>query len=246
MPVASNKGRRQVTAKGIRVGDHHYISHSIMAGTAVFVRLDPIDMGKIYVFDQEDGRYLGLATCAALATVNPAAYVKAEKAQYEAMVNAAVRPIRAEKKRILKGKTGIERTIALAKRKAAEEDGAAANVIAMPKREIAHETPEILAALDVGRVPEAVPLPPRAAEILAAAQAEPPVHVEARAPNVRPLRQQMTRQQLFRRALDLEAQLARGEEISTADAVWLGGYSAGSEYRAMRMFYEDGGDQVLR
>lgn len=239
MPVASNKGRRQVTAKGIRVGDHHYINHSIMAGTAVFVRLDPIDMGKIYVFDQEDGRYLGVATCAALATVNPAAYVKAEKAQYEAMVNAAVRPIRAEKKRILKGKTGIERTIALAKRKAAEEDAAAANVIAMPKREIAHETPEILAALDVSRVPE-----PQLSDEVRAMRDQLAAEPADSAPsaNVRRLHAPTSPRARWARARELERRLAQGETLPADETQWLVGYAAGPEYKGFLLTYGPAAD----
>ena len=54
------------------------------------------------------------------------------------------------------------------------------------------------------------------------------------------------RQQRFRRALDVEGRITRGESVSNADAVWLGGYQQGSEYRSMRTLYEDGGEQVLR
>ncbi|MBY6244115.1 hypothetical protein K3F48_23505, partial [Methylosinus sp. Sm6] len=55
-----------------------------------------------------------------------------------------------------------------------------------------------------------------------------------------------TKQQRFRRALQIEAQIANNERISTEDAMWLGGYQAGPEYRAMRVLYEDFGEAALR
>ncbi len=55
-----------------------------------------------------------------------------------------------------------------------------------------------------------------------------------------------SREQRFRRALELEERLAADEEIDTTDAVWLGGYQVGSEYQAMRSIYEDFGVEALR
>ncbi len=245
MPAPDKNGRRKMGPHGIKVGKQKYLSHSILVGTDVFVRLDPRDMGRIYVFDAEDGRFLDVAECAALLDVDRPAFVKAKKALYEAMVNEDVKRIRKETRRLVDGPSGIDRTIALAKRKAAEAD-AASNVLPLPKREISHETPAIREALKVGREPENVPLAPRAAEILAAAATDVPVEISNTRSNVHPLRLQETRQQRFRRALDLELRRAAGEELPSDDAFWLGSYSAGSEYRVMRGLYEEGGDQVLR
>jgi putative transposase len=44
----------------------------------------------------------------------------------------------------------------------------------------------------------------------------------------------------------LEARRAAGEALSEDEAFWLGGYSAGPEYRAMRATYEDAGGEQLR
>lgn len=246
MPAPDKDGRRRMGPHGIKVGGHKYLSHSILVGTDVFVRLDPIDMGKIYVFAAEDGRFLDVAECAELLDVDRPAFVKAKKALYEAMVAEDVARIRKETRRLVAGPSGIERTIALAKRKAAETGASNANVVSLPKREIAHETPAIREALKVGRDAAPAPLSAKAAEILAREKAAAPTPAEPVASNVRPLRNQETRQQRFRRALEFEARIAAGEDLPTADAMWLGGYQKGSEYRSMTRLYEDGGEQVLR
>jgi len=55
-----------------------------------------------------------------------------------------------------------------------------------------------------------------------------------------------TRHQRFRRALALEAELAAGVQIASADALWLGGYQTTSECSAMRGLYDDFGEAALR
>jgi hypothetical protein len=35
-------------------------------------------------------------------------------------------------------------------------------------------------------------------------------------------------------------------QISTEDALWLGGYQAGSEYQSMRVMFEDFGEAALK
>lgn len=248
MPVAGKDGRRKMTPQGIQVGEAFYITHSIMVGTEVFVRMDPIDMGTIYVFDLADGRYLGTATCPALVDVNRPEFVKHTKELYEAMVGADVKRIRKEKRELLKGPTGIERALRLYKRKA-EAEQAGSNVVPLPRREETHTTPAIEAALEVFRPKdEPKPLSPRAAEIYAAAKAEQltaDVHATVfpappSSERVRPLRAVETREQRWRKWLQLEERRVAGNELSFAEANWMGSYQTDPEWRAMKRLHDDG------
>jgi transposase InsO family protein len=231
MPVAGKDGLRRMTAQGIQIDGHFYLSHSIMVGTDVFVRLDPIDMGKVYVFDAADGRFLDVAVCPALSDVDRPAYVKATKQLHEQMVAEEVKPILAEKRRLLKGPKGIDRTIALAKRKAAEEAEANSNVVALPKRTETHITPAIAAALDAMAAPKAAP--PPSAETLA---------MQARLmaeEAVVPLRTEETAAQRWQRALDFIRRREAGEPVSIEEAEWFGGYREGAEYKARVLIFGD-------
>jgi hypothetical protein len=58
---------------------------------------------------------------------------------------------------------------------------------------------------------------------------------------VTPIRRQETPQLRFKRAVALEQRIAVGETVDTAEAIWLGGYQAGPEYRALKSMREDFG-----
>ncbi|ADZ72430.1 DDE-type integrase/transposase/recombinase [Polymorphum gilvum] len=237
MPAAGKDGLRKVTKFGVRIDGFHYVINAAMPGDAVFVRMDPNDSGKAYAFDADDGRYIGEAVCPELAGLHPKTIIAAKKeAQAQALLEAT-REVKARIRDITSGRPLIERAIDVAKRDAlAREDG---KVVALPKRQEEHSTPEIAAALDV-TAPEPVKtrLSGRAAEIAAdLAQG-----AATRSAPVTQLRRQETPQLRFRRALALEAAIAAGEPVETADAMWLGGYQTGPEYKAMSQMYEDFGE----
>lgn len=247
MPAPDKNGRRKMGPHGIKVAKHKYLSHSILVGTDVFVRLDPHDMGKIYVFDAEDGRFLDIAECAQLRDIDRPTFVKTQKALYEQMVNEDVKRIRKENRRLVQGPSGIDRTIALAKEQAAEADAARANVIALPKREIAHETPAVREALKIGRpaprrelsAEETAELERMRAEFEAGAPAPQPavtaqIHTLPESPKAR-----------FRRAVDLEQRQAAGLGLAEADARWLGIYRTSAEYLSHQDLYRDFGKDWL-
>ncbi len=238
MPIAGKDGLRTVTKFGIRIDHFHYVVDAAHVGDRVLVRMDPMDAGRAHAFDADSGAYVGPAVCPELAGLDPSTILKAKREITTARIAEATREVRQQIREITKGPALIERVLEVVARDIP-------NVVSLPKREERHETPALIAALEVGREPEVPALSPRAAEIFAVARAEAPVAIEERG-NVRPLRTQETRQQRFRRALDLEARIAAGEEVPTADGVWLGGYRAGSEYRSMRTVYEEGGEHVLR
>jgi putative transposase len=44
----------------------------------------------------------------------------------------------------------------------------------------------------------------------------------------------------------LESRLENDGRLSTDEALWLGGYQAGAEYRAMKEMFEEFGEAALR
>ncbi|MCW5708708.1 DDE-type integrase/transposase/recombinase [Shinella sp.] len=242
MPVAGKNGLRTMTKQGLKIDHFYYLAGSIMVGTEVFVRLDPIDMGKVYAFSVEDGRFLDVAICPELSDVNPAEYVRAQKQVQAELLRDSERKLKADIRELKKGPSGIERTIRLAKREAAERAAQAANVIPMPKREVQHTTPAIAAALDVSTAPKAAP------RIASDAQREIVLADLTAAPrpfeNVTPIRNEPTPAQRFRSALDIEQRLAAGDAVEPQKLIWLGSYRESAEYKAQRAMWEDFGDQA--
>lgn len=238
MPIAGKDGLRTVTKFGVRIDHFHYVVAASLPGDRVLVRMDPADAGRAFAFDADTGAYVGEAICPELAGLDPATILAAKKEAQSEILRQTTDDANRKIKEITKGPSLLERALKVAARDMP-------NVIDLPKREERHETPAIAAALEA-MAPAAQPRPlsDRAAQLFDEMKAA-PVATEPRG-NVTRLRAQETPQQRFRRALDLEGRIATGEEVPSTDALWLGGYQQGSEYRAMRTVFEDGGEQVLR
>src|SRR5690606_28678340 len=123
------------------------------------------------------------------------------------------------------------RDVANAMRAAA--DRRMGNLIAFPHPSTSHETAALTAAADAARDRSAAtPLSDRAAELhaeLVAATPAPARPAVSKPAEVARLPE--TREQRFRRALVLEDRIAEGADVPAAEAMWLGGYREGSEYR---------------
>jgi putative transposase len=241
MPVAGKNGLRTMTKQGLKIDHFYYLTGSIMVGTEVFVRLDPIDMGKVYAFSVEDGRFLDVAICPELSDVNPAEYVRAQKEVQAELVRERERQIKADIRELKKGPSGIERTIRLAKREAAERAAQSANVISLPKREEQHSTPALVAALEVHTAQRIAPV--------AANDAQREIVLADLAPhrafeNVTPIRSEPTPAHRFRTALDIEQRHTAGEPVEAEQLIWFGSYRESAEYKAQRAMWEDFGDQA--
>ena len=239
-PVAGKDGTRTVTKFGIRIENHHYIHETILPGRKVFARRDPKDVGCIIVFDVQDGRFLGEAVCAELAGIDPKTWLKAKKELRSEYLAERLRDIRSGMRRIASGTPLHERALEVARRDMP-------NVTALPKRQIAHVTPAIEAAIDAtetrGKAPSAARLSDSASKIHETLKAEAESDVAA-PPAVRPttittLDTPATR---FRRALDIEAAIALDQIVAPGDLLWLGGYREGSEYQSRKAMREDFGD----
>lgn len=238
-PMAKGDGTRVVQKTGIRVNDIHYLNGSIMPGTRVFVRHDPQDLGRVFLFGTEDGDFLGEAVNVELSGLPPEVMIRAQRALQAETLAGQAAAIDEYRRHLRTGPSLIERA-----RQVWLRDQP--NVVTMPRPEVEHSTPDIAAALAAVTGRDQAPvaqLSERAAETHArlTAQAEQPA---APAPNVTQIRRHETPHLRFRRALDLEGRVAAGEAPDTDDLLWLGGYQTGPEYRAMRKLRDQFGDEM--
>lgn len=243
MPVAGKNGHRTMTKQGIKNDGFYYLVGTILPGTDLFCRMDPIDMGRMYVFDGDDGRFLDVAICAELAGVNPQEYVRAQKQIAAELLREKEREIKADLRELKKGPSGIDRTIRLAKKEKAERDAASANVIPLPKREERHTTPALDAALDAVTAPPAgsvvTPLDQRAAELHAAIVRE--AESKGNVVHLDPDAGLSEGARMFKWAQAIEAQIASGVAIDDATAGKLARYRASADYQTRQDIFEDFG-----
>jgi putative transposase len=248
-PVAGRDGLRQVGKTGIRIDGSHYIIPGIMPGEQVFVRMDPADMGRVYVFAEDGETFRGLAVCPELAGVDPAAALAAAQAAQKSYIAERVAPLRKAAARI-KPRDMVDALV----RQSARDAGKLAE---FPRRTEPHNTPALDGAAETGlaldtlrgkRAPAVNPMSPAETAMMARLEAETarPNDTTPAAQVVRPLRQSETPHQRYRRARALEERLELGQAIETADAIWLGGYQQTAEYRATRQMFEDFGEAALR
>lgn len=238
-PVAGGDGIRTVSKTGIRVNGEAYYIGTVPVGRQVFCRMDPADMGRVYVFEADGESFLGIAECPALLGLDPTETTMRVKAQQQALLEGQLKPIRAAMRKI------GPRTVADAQLNVAR--ARRDNLVAFPRPATEHSTPALDAAAVAAAPVEAARLTPAAeaehAQLVALFEAQAPQAAPAAA-NVRPLRAGETPQQRFRRALDLADRLAAGETVEAADLLWLGGYRTGPEFKALSQMQEDFGDAM--
>ncbi|WP_264047533.1 DDE-type integrase/transposase/recombinase [Methylobacterium flocculans] len=236
-PVAGKDGVRTVGKQGITIERSFYHAPQVMPDTQVFVRMDPADMGRAYLFALDGGEYLGEALCPEILGIDPAEAVALAKAARKALIDERTAEVRREAKAI-KPRDFADTILG-------RVPPAASKVVAFPRPSDAHSTPQLTAAGDVFAEPKAAPTVLQAADAALQAEIEADLGGSAPATNVQPLRRVDTPQFRFRRALDLRERLGRGEVIETADALWLGGYEAGPEFKSQNALYADFGEAAL-
>lgn len=264
MPVAGKDGHRITTKFGIRVDGYHYATARILPGTAVFVRRDPHDMGKVYAFAQDGSGFLGEGICAELAGIHPATLQKAVRELHAEAIDDATKPVRKMMKALAKGPAPIERALQIAAANAP-------NVISLPKRTEEHSTPQIEAALAAMDAIAGTPQAPaklddateaehrrlvaafRADEDRATAEAFERLDAGASAfeaqrveeirtalgPNVAVIETPLSR---YRRAVQIERSMATAQPF---DVLWLGQYQTTAEYSGQRTMHQSFGDEYL-
>lgn len=237
MPVAGKDGKRVVGKWGVEIDRHNYLAGEVLPGAEVFVRMDPDDMGRAYLFAEDRGAFLGVAQCAELAGIHPQTFVAAQRELQGEVIAERTKAMREEARRIAKGPALIERALEVARRDAP-------NVVPLPRRSETHSTPQIAAALDAmtpRRPQKSKQLEGRAAELhrQLAADLEP-----ATPPKVTRLRKEETPQQRFRRARDIELRHEAGEPVTEDELLFLGGYRVGPEYRSMKRMFDEFGEAM--
>lgn len=250
MPLAGKNGRRKMTKQGIKHDHFLYLPGSIMVGTDVVCRLDPIDMAKMYVFDAKDGRFLDVALCAMLADVNRPEYVQAQKDAQKELLAKESRQLKADLRELKKGPSGIERTIRLARKKFDERQAESANVIRFPKGEEQHTTPAIEAALQSVTAPSVAPpksLNEAAAKLHEAIVREAEQKATAKVVHLDPDAGLSDQARMFKWAIATEELIRSGVELDEASAVRLVRFQSSSAYQVMKDLVKDFGlENALR
>ena len=227
-PLAGRDGQRVMSRSGIKINHHYYTSGTVLAGTPVLVRMDPMDLGRILLFSPCGTRALGEAICAELRGRDPKAHIAEVKRIQAQIVAEQTKPIRDAARRLTRG----PRVMDLILRDAARQAG---TLVELPVRGIAHETPAIRAALEASApvaIPSPAPLPDSVIEIHRQMIAEEGVHP------IRPARAE-TAWDRWARVGEIKRQVDAGQPIHPDDLDWLTRYRTGPEYKGSAMVYGD-------
>lgn len=231
-PIASGDGIRRVTASGVRVNGHHYQTGDAMPGTDVLVRMDPADMGRIWLFEPEGEAWLGEAVCWQLAGLDPVSTTRKVKEAQKAYEAERLTDIRKAARQI--GPRDVADALLDEGRERAR------NIVALPQRQTPHKTPGLSAAADAAgaRRAEPAPISPDLAARRAARMAQFRPDHSPKISSERPIDR-------FRRALALEEAIAAGRPIDAADDAWLQVYQTQPEYRAHKRTWQTYGREMF-
>ncbi len=225
-PIVGKDGIRRVTKKGIAIGREHYQTAAAWPGDEVFVRQDPTDLGRAFVFAIDGETYLGEAICPPLAGMDPVEVTVRVKAAQKAHEKAGVAELRKEM-RAIGPRDFMDATLSQARKKSA-------TITYMERPATPYSTPAIDAAqeaIDAGR-PDIPAYTPEQREKVSAAIVSMPAKRPA---------PQTTPEQRFRRAIEIEASLERGEPVNVDDEVFLRGYQPSAEYKGWLRVFEQRG-----
>ena len=228
-PIAGKNGTRKATKYGIKFDGAHFISELLMPGQNVFIRLDPADMGRVYCFESEVGKFICEAICPDRLGVDPAAAVALARRRQSAHVKEQTAAIRREARNI-KPRDMIDDVL----RQSAEEAGV---LTQFPTPSDPHATPsleEAAIALSEERMRSELTPEQQAAHDKLKSE----LQVEDNG-NVHELPE--TPKQRFKRAFYIKQAIDAGEDVDPDDARWFGGYEGTSEYRSHLKNFEDFG-----
>ncbi len=253
-PAADGDGYRQVTKRGIRVAGAYFIGSGLTPGMRVFVRFDPVDLGRIYAFTDEYGDFIADAICPERAGVDRVAAARAARAEQGRRIRQEVRPLQQEINRI-KDTDMVDAVLGEAER----QNG---NITAFPQRVDAHTTPALKAAGEAARetIGEAAGDAARETMGEAALEATGEAAGEVAGETMGETMGDGARQHLiadmatakrartdpmadkerrFARCRDLQKKQINGAAISDDDARWLENYETTPEYHAKAAMESD-------
>ncbi len=228
-PLAGKDGIRTVTKHGIRYDKAHFIHGNLVPGSEVFVRVDPEDMGRIYVYSRDGREFICVAECPERLGVDPGAAVRAARELQSQRIAAEVDPLNREI-RAIKPRDAIDAAIRVAARDAG-------TLTAFPKQSETHTSPELEAAAEAAAIDDPKPAPaltPKQESIRSEVVAD-----LATYRTDKPKTDIELKRERYTRARALEDAIANGDSVDPEDARWLGGYQTTAEYRAMKSMTED-------
>lgn len=245
---ADNKGSRTVTKKGVSVNSIDYYHPGLMPGERVHVRLDPDDVGRVYVYRGDPWQFVGIAVNPERAGLSRAKVAAEIKTAQKATLKEGMAEIKRKQKGINVKSVSAEMIDAARRRN---------NVVPLPAAHDPYTTPDLDAAAKAARVsrgsvPEAKPVSAEEQARLAALETElqggkvKPLPVRQTAPRGRaaPMQKEPL-EKVFGRALELERRLASGGTATEGELQWLEGFRHTPDYRAGKGMYEDFGDAWL-
>ncbi len=220
--AVDRNGERVVAKTGIAIENATFIAAemALYIGQKVYVRLDPDDMGVCYIFDVTGQEFLFKAVNAASLGIDRRAISMQAAAIQDQQRNRARKQARSIK---IKPRDLIDGQIA-----AAIDKG---QILPLPKASNSYETVALKSAAGIQTAPEISADNDIRQEAL--------VKEIAKASNITNLPE--SPKQRFKRAVDLQDKMMAGVEINTSNAVWLGGYTQSSEYRAHKQMFDDFG-----
>lgn len=235
-PIASGKGWRKVTKEGIRVERGRFMSPelAIYVGKDVFVRHDPTDMGKIFVFDSNENFICEAKDVERLGIDRVALTAQAKAAQKE-HIKELTKDIK-KAARDLKPEDFIDAYLK-------NEADKAENIISLPRPTEEHTSKgltEAERAVFRPEMPEKTQLNQRQLEAhkkLVEEMSQPQETAKLLTPD--------DKQSRFRRALNLESRLDSGDRITDADNRWLTRYQTTPEYRSQKSMLKSFGTSWL-
>lgn len=238
-PAASSSGRpaglRTVSKAGIRVEDAAFWADELVAWMRrdVFVRLDPEDMGKVWIFTPDHARFICCAE-----NVERSGLSRSELA---ASAHAAQREYMREQRAKL---TRSKRAFSAKKMATAIVEDAkdrASGVIPFPRPSEHVDTPALRAASAALASANEPAVPAARQDVDPAAHAAVVAEFEA----ARAARAEETDRQRFRRWLQLDARIQAGDGVTESDQRWHRVYRTTPEFLGLQMAYEEWGDEAL-
>ncbi|MCF8503158.1 MAG: transposase family protein, partial [Rhodospirillum sp.] len=224
---------RIVSKKGVRVDTIEYLFTDavLMPGEEVHVRLDPDDLGRVYLYQDDPWRFVSVAINPERTGVSRAeAAVKLKRSQAEVIAEG--------KKKIRADMRGIN-LATVTERMAQRGQEETASLLAFPTKSETHVTPEIEAAAKAKRAGKAPVTPIRTEADKKAAEA---LVAELKA---KPVDERAVKRARVERALAIEATLAAGEPAHEEDIRWFETYRTLPEFKTAKVMLEDFGRLVV-
>jgi transposase InsO family protein len=232
-PIPSSGGLRRVTKSGIRLNSECYLIGNVPVGETVFCRMDPRDMGKIYVFDEEGETYFGEAISPVLSGLDPKQAIMETRKLQKAIEDEQLTPIRKEMRKI----KPRDVVTAVLDREIQEK------VVSFPREKTTISTPELDAASATVSKLKPAPVDAELAAMMAEINAElgqPAAPEKPNSESVTPINRD-TDWQRFKRAKELEARIHEGQPVTEKDLNWLKGYRDSPEYETLSIMEADFG-----